>query len=70
MNNVEKFEQVKSVVLEGYGTYDKIKVNILVYLNISINVVYKNLIKLSCCLINIARLLIGNVNWSFSVLIL
>lgn len=50
MNNLDNFEQVKSVVLEGYGTYDKIKVNILIYSNISINVVYKDLIKLSCCL--------------------
>lgn len=50
MNNVDNFEQVKSVVLEGYGTYDKIKVNISIYSNISINVVYKDLIKFSCCL--------------------
>lgn len=62
MNNVGKCEQVKSVVLEGYGTYDKIKVNISVYSNISINVIYKGLMQLSFCLINTARLLIRNVN--------
>lgn len=29
MNNVKEIEQVKSIVLEGYGGYDKIKVSII-----------------------------------------
>jgi hypothetical protein len=29
MNNVKQTEQVKCIVLEGYGGYDKIKVSII-----------------------------------------
>jgi len=31
MNNTEQIERVKSIMLEGYGGYDKIKVSIIIY---------------------------------------